>query len=136
VQPGQRIHESVFELLGKGYTPLALLHDGTLWKDVYQRKEEIMEPDLFTNAKILMDKLGEKLDVSEEDSHALLTLLASGKQLLARRLLLLLIILIRLSRCRSQSCLRCEECYRNFTAGASLQVRKDGSGCKSAAEVA
>jgi hypothetical protein len=82
VQSGQLIHESVFDLIRDGYKPLALIRDGTPWNDVHLLKEELTEPDLFSNAKILMNKLGEKSDISEEDSQALLTLLASGEQLL------------------------------------------------------
>jgi hypothetical protein len=93
VQRGQRIHESVFELIGKGYTPLALLHNEIQWEDVYRQKERLMEPDLFTNAQELMNKLEEKEEVSEEDTHALLTLLASGKRSLACCLAPLLLIL-------------------------------------------
>jgi hypothetical protein len=78
VQPGQRIHESVFQLIGEDYVPSALLHNGFQWSDIRRLKKEIMEPDLFTNASTLMKKLEGLSDVSEEDSHALLTLIASG----------------------------------------------------------
>jgi hypothetical protein len=79
VQRGQRIHESVFELVENGYTPLALLHDEIRWQDISQMKGELIEPDLFTNAKSLMNVLTEKSEVSEEDSQALLILLTLGK---------------------------------------------------------
>jgi hypothetical protein len=100
IQPGQRIHESAFELIGEAYTPLAIIRDGPEWGDAHQLRKKLMEPDLFSNAKILIDKLGEKSDVSEEDAQALLALLASGKRMLARCLLLLLLILtLLLNRC-------------------------------------
>lgn len=71
MQPGQRIHESVFvKLRESSYQPKARLFDSHEWSDD-KKLEEIMERDLFMNSPALMSRLKAQDEPSEEDSNAL-----------------------------------------------------------------
>jgi hypothetical protein len=83
VQPGQLIHESVFENIKSGNIPKALLYDSLDWNAIEEFDDKkLVERDLFSNASALMDKLKKKNEDLEVDASTLLTLLASGEWML------------------------------------------------------
>jgi hypothetical protein len=110
VQPGQRIHESVFESVfnpkkdgskkgkrkSQHYKPKAHIGNGILWEDRKKVEEQLenirIERDEYSSPDTVLKSIGESLKksgtsgnesgVSEKDLDVLATLASSGKQIL------------------------------------------------------
>ncbi|KAI0046388.1 hypothetical protein FA95DRAFT_1679826, partial [Auriscalpium vulgare] len=80
VKPGQMIHESVFESIHKGYTPLAVLPNGLPWDgDKKGKLTQMMEPDPYSSAVVTIsaltaDNQDAAKSLSAPNRHALTTL--------------------------------------------------------------
>jgi hypothetical protein len=83
VKPGQRIHESVFQLIEEEYSSLAHLPDGFGWNGVRRLKEELMEKDPYTNIASLMTELNKTDNVSTGRLEGLANVIATGELLFA-----------------------------------------------------
>ena len=79
MKPGQRIHESVLQLIGEKYSPLARLPDGLQWDNVDRLKETLMEKDPYTNVASLMTELNKSDNVSTERLEGLASVIATRK---------------------------------------------------------
>jgi hypothetical protein len=80
VQPGQRIHESVFDKISKGYSPKARLYGDFDWHTSERLRDTLLEEDPYTKVAGILEKLHTSiLDARDEDLDILLILVESGK---------------------------------------------------------
>jgi hypothetical protein len=82
VQPGQRIHESVFDTIdkGSGYFPKACLYGDLDWHTSEELRSALIEEDPYTKVSgILFEIQNSMFEIEDQRLDVLLTSVKSGK---------------------------------------------------------
>jgi hypothetical protein len=82
VQPGQRIHESVFDKINKdpGYSPKARLYGDLNWRTSEELRDMLIEEDPYTKVAGILERLQASIsDATDKDLDILLIHVQSGK---------------------------------------------------------
>jgi hypothetical protein len=85
VQPGQRIHESVFDKINKGvgYSPKAHLYGNLDWNSGEILQNALIEEDPYTKVAGILNELHNSVfNINNERLDLLLVLVRSGEHLL------------------------------------------------------